>query len=101
MTDSKRIEMNHKEFITKLSENLGYTTEKAETMANTMVGCVIAAMEEGETLRIDDFGKFEVRKQYERVIANPKTGVRKLVPPRLSVAFTPAFVVSELSEKEK
>ena len=39
------------------------------------------------------FGNFEVKKRLERVIVNPTTGQRMLVPPKLVVAFKPSQIL--------
>ena len=93
--------MTHKEFISQMSKDLDIPEKDMETMVNTLVTTMVQSLEEGNAVRIPEFGKFEAKKQYERVVANPETGVRKLVPPRLSVNFTPAFAVCEQPSKEK
>ena len=93
--------MTHKEFITQLSKDLEIPQKDMEDMVNTLVSTMSQNLEEGNVVLIPEFGKFEASKQYERVIANPETGVRKLVPPRVSVAFTPAFAVCEQPSKEE
>ncbi len=93
--------MNHKEFVATMSKDLGKNNADTEAMVNTLVMAMSQNLEEGDTVRIPEFGKFEAKKHYERVIVNPETGVRKLVPPRVSVAFTPAFTVRDQSSKEE
>ena len=84
-----------------MSKDLGIPQTDMEGMVNTLVATMSQNLEEGSVVRIPEFGKFEASKQYERVIVNPETGVKKLVPPRLSVVFTPAFAVCEQPSKEE
>ena len=39
------------------------------------------------------FGTFEVKKRLERVMVNPSTGLRMLVPPKLVLNFKPAATI--------
>jgi DNA-binding protein HU-beta/integration host factor subunit alpha len=38
---------------------------------------------------IPAFGTFEVKKKLERIMVNPSTGQRMLVPPKLVLTFKP------------
>ena len=84
-----------------MSKELDIPQKDMETMITTLVATISQNLEEGNVVRIPEFGKFEAKKHYERVIVNPETGVRKLVPPRLSIAFTPAFAICEQLSKEE
>ena len=81
--------MNNKDFITELAQRTGYSSDDTQKLVN----CVIEAM--GDHFQSDDsvlvptFGTFEVRKKMERVMVNPSTGQRMLVPPKLVLAFKP------------
>ena len=41
------------------------------------------------------FGTFEVKKRLERVVVNPTTKKRQLVPPKLVLGFRPVASVKE------
>jgi len=45
--------------------------------------------QEGDSVQMANFGNFEVKKKLERVMVNPTTGQRMLVPPKLVLAFKP------------
>ena len=93
--------MTHKELISQMSKDLDIPQKDMEMMVATLVSTMSQNLEEGNVVRIPEFGKFEAKKHYERIVANPETGTRKLVPPRLSLAFTPAFAVLEQPSKEE
>lgn len=42
---------------------------------------------EGNTIIVQNFGSFEVKKRLERIMVNPTTGQRMLVPPKLTLGF--------------
>ena len=56
---------------------------------------MIAELEDGETVSIPNFGTFEVKKRMERVVVNPTTKKRQLVPPKLVMGFRPVQSVKE------
>ena len=59
---------------------------------------MIAEFEDGEVVAIPNFGTFEVKKRTERVVVNPATKKRQLVPPKLVLGFKP---VASMKEKLK
>ena len=58
-----------------------------------MVDIVIETMGdrflEDDSVLIPNFGSFEVKKKMERIMVNPATGQRMLVPPKLVLGFKP------------
>ena len=61
--------MNNKEFLAELAERTGYAPRDAQRLVNNLV--------------------FETKKKMERVMVNPSTGQRMLVPPKLVLNFKP------------
>ena len=45
------------------------------------------SLQEGNTVTVLNFGSFEVKKRLERIMVNPATGQRMLVPPKLTLGF--------------
>lgn len=68
-----------------------------------MVAAVIEQMgdsfEEGNSVLIPNFGTFEVKKRLERIIVNPGTQQRMLVPPKLVLNFRPKDSVKDKLNK--
>jgi DNA-binding protein HU-beta/integration host factor subunit alpha len=44
---------------------------------------------DGDSVMISNFGCFEVKKKLERIMINPSTQQRMLVPPKLVLGFKP------------
>ena len=44
---------------------------------------------EDNAVFVQNFGVFEVKKKMERIMVNPSTGLRMLVPPKLVLSFRP------------
>lgn len=57
------------------------------------MNCVVEAMgdhfQDDDSVLIPTFGTFEVKKKMERIMVNPSTGQRMLVPPKLVLTFKP------------
>ena len=81
--------MNNKDYITELAERTGYSAEDTQRMADIVIESMADYFLEGETVLIPTFGTFEVKKKMERIMVNPSTGQRMLVPPKLVLNFKP------------
>ena len=81
--------MNNKDFITELAEKTGYSAEEAQRMVDIVVETMADRFQEGDVVLIPNFGSFEIKRKMERVMVNPSTGQRMLVPPKLVLNFRP------------
>ena len=79
--------MNNKQFLTELAQRMGYSVPDTQKMMYQMVDAMADSFLEGNTIAVQNFGNFEVKKRLERVIVNPTTGQRMLVPPKLTLGF--------------
>ena len=75
--------MTNKEFIAELAQRTGYSPEDTQRMVNLLVETMGDRFQEDDTVLVPTFGTFEVKKKLERVMVNPSTGQRMLVPPKL------------------
>ena len=64
-----------------------------------MVDIVIETMggyfQVDDSVSISSFGSFEIKKKMERIMVNPSTGQRMLVPPKLVLSFKPNISLKE------
>src|SRR5574344_2578519 len=81
--------MNNKEFITELSRRLGYTFDDTQKLVRTVVDAMSTNLQESEPVAIQGFGTFEIKKKLERIVVNPSTKQRMLVPPKFVLNFKP------------
>ena len=81
--------MNNKDFITTLSQHLGYSSEETQRMVDIVIETMSDHFQEDNSLLVPNFGTFEVKKKMERIMVNPSTGQRMLVPPKLVLGFKP------------
>lgn len=79
--------MNNKQFISELAQRLGYTAQDTQKMMYQLIDTMGDVFQEGNTVTVQNFGTFEVKKKLERVMMNPATGQRMLVPPKLTLNF--------------
>ncbi|MBQ7180506.1 MAG: HU family DNA-binding protein [Bacteroidaceae bacterium] len=79
--------MNNKEFIAELSERTGYSPQRTAQLVAALIDEIGIQLEEENTIVMSGFGSFEVKKKLERVVVNPTTKQRMLVPPKMVVSF--------------
>lgn len=84
--------MNNKEFVAELAQHMGYGNSKTQQLLLNVLNIMGDSFLEGNTIQVNNFGTFEVKKKLERVIVNPTTGQRMLVPPKLALSFKPSPV---------
>lgn len=87
--------MNNKEFISELSKRLGYTLKDTTQLLNSTVSVMAKQLQDGDTIAIQGFGTFEVKKKMERISVNPVTQQRMLVPPKLVLTYKPSNVLKD------
>lgn len=87
--------MNNKEFVAELAQQTGYTPDDTQKLVRKVIDAMITEFEDGEVVAIPNFGTFEVKKRMERVVVNPTTKKRQLVPPKLVLGFRPVAAVKE------
>lgn len=72
-----------------LAERTGYTAKDTQKLVNNMVDAMGDAFQDGNSVMVPNFGVFETKKKMERIMVNPSTGQRMLVPPKLVLGFKP------------
>ena len=87
--------MNNKDFIAELAKRSGYTQENTQKLMRTVIDGMVASFEEGESVTLPNFGTFEVKKRMERIMVNPSTKQKMLVPPKLVLNFRPIASIKE------
>lgn len=81
--------MNNKEFIAELAERTGYNAKDTQRLVSNLIDAMGDAFQEDNAILVPNFGVFETKKKMERVMVNPSTGQRMLVPPKLVLNFKP------------
>ena len=81
--------MTNKDFIAQLAQRTGFSSDDTQKMVNAVVEKMGDHFQEDDAVLIPTFGTFEVKKKLERIMVNPATGQRMLVPPKLVLSFKP------------
>ena len=81
--------MNNKEFVTILAGRTGMKISETQKTVDAVVSIMGDCFQEGNAVQMANFGTFEVKKKLERIMVNPNTGQRMLVPPKLALTFKP------------
>lgn len=93
--------MNNKELITTLSKTTGKKTAETAEWIDRLSIIIGNTLAEGNTISIQGFGTFEVKKKEERISVNPVTKKRFLIPPKLVPVFKPsATLKNQIKEKK-
>ncbi len=91
--------MNNKEFIAELSRRVGYKNDQTTKLLTNVLNSMGDSFMEGDVVQVPNFGTFEVKKKMERVMVNPTTGQRMLVPPKMVLGFKPHSTWKEKVKK--
>jgi DNA-binding protein HU-beta/integration host factor subunit alpha len=81
--------MNNKEFIAELASRTGFSAKDTQTLVNNIINSMGDAFQEDNAVLVPNFGVFETKKKMERIMVNPASGQRMLVPPKLVLNFKP------------
>ncbi len=81
--------MNNKELTSALAAATGSKVSEAGRLLENVTMLMGDHFTHGDSVQLAGLGTFEVRKKMERVIVNPGTGQRMLVPPKLVLGFKP------------
>lgn len=87
--------MNNKEFITELATRLDEKAKETQRLASIFSTVFAESLEEGDSLSLQGFGTFEVKKKLERIVTNPTNKQRMLVPPKLALSFKPSNILKD------
>jgi DNA-binding protein HU-beta len=87
--------VNNKEFISELINRTGYDEADVLHYTRTVIDAMTETLEAGNSVNVPAFGCFETKKKLERIVVNPATQQRMLVPPKLVLAFHPAVTLKD------
>ena len=64
-------------------------------MVSSVLGIMTQELQDSNTIAIQGFGTFEVKKKLERISVNPITQQRMLIPPKLVLTYKPSNTLKE------
>ena len=68
-------------------ENVGVNKKEATDFVEAVFETMKETLENGDSIKISGFGKFEVREKGKRVGRNPRTGIEIEIPERRVLRF--------------
>lgn len=87
--------MNNKDFINAVAARTSLTPKQVQKLATALALEMADRLDDDTSLSIQGFGTFEVKKKMERIIVNPANKQRKLIPPKLVLAFKPSTLLKD------
>ena len=79
--------MDNKKLVETVAANLGRTTKDVEKLVEALAGVIRTRCGEMDSVVVPSFGTFEPKKRDERIMFQPNTGKRMLVPPKITLGF--------------
>ncbi len=93
--------MNNKEFIAEIARRMDIDAKEATSMTQHFCQEMGHFLEEEDCVNIQGFGAFEVKKKLERVVINPATKQRMLVPPKMVIGFKTSTILKDQLKNKK
>ncbi len=93
--------MNNKEFVAEIARRMDISVKEAASMTQHFCQEMGSILEEEDSVNIQGFGVFEVKKKLERVVVNPATKQRMLVPPKMVISFKASTILKEQLKNKK
>lgn len=87
--------MNNKEFTAELSRRLDYGLKETNSLVTALISEIANQLGEDNQINLQGFGVFETRKKMERVVVNPSTRQKMLVPPKIEIKFKPSSTIKD------
>ena len=87
--------MNNKDFISQLALRTDMSDRETQNLVSAFIAQLSENLNEECSLAVQGFGNFEVRKKLERVVTNPSTRQRMLIPPKLVLAYRPSATLKD------
>lgn len=78
-----------------MASRTGFSAKNTQTLVNNIVNAMGDAFQEDNAVLVPNFGVFETKKKMERIMVNPASGQRMLVPPKLVLNFRPYQTLKE------
>ena len=82
--------MDHKSFLIQLQSRLGKDKGEIDSYMSAFLQILKERCSQMDTVAIQGFGLFEPKK---KVVVNPSTGKRMLVPPKMILSFKPGSAI--------
>jgi integration host factor subunit alpha len=83
-------------------QEVGLSRSESAELLESVLGEIIEALAEGDTVKLSSFGTFSIRQKGQRIGRNPKTGEEVPILPRKVLVFRPSQVLkTRIKESRK
>lgn len=87
--------MESKELIDSVAKKLGRDTTDVGHLVDALAEAIKSRCSQLDVVAVPGFGTFEAKKRNERVVVNPSSGRRMLVPPKITLGFKVSNVLKK------
>ncbi|MBN2453590.1 MAG: integration host factor subunit beta [Candidatus Omnitrophica bacterium] len=87
--------MTKKDIVMKIAEETGIKQVDVKKVVQGTLDRIVAALSDGETVELRNFGVFKVKSRRSRIGRNPKTGTTVPIPERKVVSFKVGMVMKK------
>ncbi len=85
--------MDNKILVERIAKNIGRSNKDVNLLLEAFVNTVKERCGELDSIAVPGFGSFEPKKKLERIVVNPGTGKKMLVPPKITLTFKPSTLL--------
>jgi nucleoid DNA-binding protein len=85
--------MTKKDIVLKVASEAGLKQLDVKQTVQKTLDTIIAALIQGQTVELRNFGIFKVKSRKGRTGRNPRTGEKVPVPPKRVVVFKPGLIM--------
>lgn len=87
--------VNNKEFIAELARRSENSSRDVADMIFTLTQIMTEKWQNNDSIAIQNFGSFVIKKKSERISVNPVSKQRLLVPPKIVLTFRPSNMLKD------
>ena len=88
--------MDNKALLDMVAERINRDAEDVNKLVDALISVVKTRCGELDSIAVPGFGTFETKKKLERVVVNPTTGKRMLIPPKIVLSFRPSALLKNM-----
>lgn len=92
--------MDNKQLQDMISKRMGRSNADVAKLLDALVTTVKERCGELDSIAVPGFGTFEAKKKLERIVVNPSTGKRMLIPPKITLSFKPSALLKSKINKQ-
>ena len=92
--------MDNKQLQDMISKRIGRSNADVAKLLDALVTTVKERCGELDSIAVPGFGTFEAKKKLERIVVNPSTGKRMLIPPKITLSFKPSALLKSKINKQ-